>query len=233
MAARTAELTLEAANRRFDGAPPKETIAWAADHFGDGIVLAASFNDCVLIDLVARTAPQVPVVFLDTQYHFIETLEYVERVRVRYGLTLEVVRPLVAPDERWRTDTDGCCAARKVEPLGRALRNRTAWISGLRRAESPTRRTSPAVSWDSRWQAAKVNPIVHWSDTEVAAYKAGHELPEHPLVAQGYRSIGCWPCTTPTAAAEDPRAGRWAGSDKLECGLHVASNGTQAQAEVS
>ena len=217
-------LSLETANRRFDGAPATDVIAWAATQFGDDLVLASSFNDCVLIDLVARTAPHVTVAFLDTQYHFVETLEYVERVRRRYGLRLEVLRPLVAPDDRWRTDTDACCAARKVEPLGRALRNRTAWMSGLRRAEAATRASAPVVSWDSRWQAVKVNPIVTWTDAQVAGYAREHDLPQHPLASLGYRSIGCWPCTRPTGDDEDARAGRWSGTDKLECGLHPASS---------
>jgi phosphoadenosine phosphosulfate reductase len=224
MAVPTAELSLEAANRCFDGAPPEETIAWAAEQFGDGLVLASSFNDCVLIDLVARFAPQVPIVFLDTQYHFTETLEYVEQVRAHYGLDVEIVRPLIAPDNLWQTDTDACCAARKVEPLGRALRNRTAWLSGLRRAEAVTRASAPVVSWDSRWQAVKINPIVALSDAEVQRYASERNLPEHPLKSQGYRSIGCWPCTRPTADGEDPRAGRWSGSDKLECGLHLTAS---------
>jgi phosphoadenosine phosphosulfate reductase len=222
MAAPTAELSLEAANRHFDGAPPEETIAWAAKRFGDGLVLASSFNDCVLIDLVARVAPQVAVVFLDTQYHFIETLEYVEQVRARYGLNLEILRPLIAPDDLWRDDTDGCCAARKVEPLGRALRNRTAWMSGVRRAEADTRASAPVVSWDSRWQAAKINPIVAWTDSQVEHYARERDLPQHPLTAKGYTSIGCWPCTRPTTDGEDARAGRWSGTEKLECGLHLA-----------
>jgi phosphoadenosine phosphosulfate reductase len=224
MAAPTAELSLEAADRRFDGAPPEETIAWAAEHFGDGLVLASSFNDCVLIDLVARAAPQVPVVFLDTQYHFTETLEYVDQVQQRYGLRMEIMHPLIAPDDRWQTDPDGCCAARKVEPLGRALRNRTAWMSGLRRAEAQTRAAAPVVSWDSRWQAVKINPIVAWSDAQVEDYKRVHELPEHPLRQLGYRSIGCRPCTRPTSSDEDARDGRWSGTQKLECGLHLTAS---------
>lgn len=224
MASPTAELSLEAVDRRFDGAPPEDIITWAAEQFGEGLVLASSFNDCVLIDLVARAAPQVTVAFLDTQYHFAETLEYVEQVRQRYGLRLEILRPLIAPDDLWQTDTDGCCAARKVEPLGRALRNRTAWMSGLRRSESETRTSAPVVSWDSRWQAVKVNPIVAWTDEQVEAYKRERELPEHPLTSLGYRSIGCWPCTRPTSDDEDARAGRWSGSGKLECGLHLAAS---------
>jgi phosphoadenosine phosphosulfate reductase len=213
---------LEDIDRRLSASPAEEVIGWAADAFGDGLVLTASFTDCVLIDLVARTAPQVPVLFLDTQYHFVETLEYVEEVRSRYGLEIEVLRPLVEPDDRWRTDPDGCCHVRKIAPLGRALRGRRAWMSGLRRSESPTRAAAPVVSWDSRWQVVKVNPIVGWSDATVADYQRAHELPQHPLVAHGYRSIGCWPCTRPTTNGEHPRDGRWSGSDKRECGLHAA-----------
>jgi phosphoadenosine phosphosulfate reductase len=224
MAVPTDELSLDAADRCFDGAPAEEIIAWAAERFGDGLVLASSFNDCVLIDLVARVSPQVTVMFLDTQYHFAETLQYVQQVQDRYGLRMEILRPLTAPDNLWRSEPDGCCAARKVEPLGRALRNRTAWMSGLRRSEADTRASAPVVSWDSRWQVVKVNPIVAWSDEDVEAYKRERSLPEHPLTAQGYRSIGCWPCTRPTSADEDARAGRWSGSPKLECGLHAAAS---------
>lgn len=222
MGAPSDDAPLEVVNRRFDGADPAEVIRWAAQRFGDGLVLAASFGDCVLIDLVARAAPATRVVFLDTQYHFVETLAYVEQVRQRYDLDLEVVRPLIAPDEQWRTDAEACCAARKVEPLGRALRGRSAWMSGVRRAESATRSTAATVAWDSRWQVVKINPIAAWTDTQVAAYTRALNLPEHPLAAQGYRSIGCWPCTRPTRAHEDARDGRWPGRDKLECGLHVA-----------
>lgn len=219
----TALKTLDADDQRLAGGSAEETIAWAAERFGDGLVLASSFNDCVLIDLVARVAADVPVVFLDTQYHFAETLEYVETIRRRYDVRIEVARPRIAPDDRWRSDPDACCAARKVEPLGRTLRGRRAWMSGLRRAESRGRAAAPTVSWDSRWQVAKINPIVAWTDAQVAEYQRIHDLPRHPLTDQGYRSIGCWPCTRPTAEHEDARAGRWADSDKSECGLHVAS----------
>lgn len=217
-----AKAALDVVDRQLEGQPAEQVIAWASEEFGDGLVLAASFTDCVLIDLVARVAPSVPVVFLDTQYHFAETLDFVETVRARYDLPLEVVGPLIAPDDRWRSDPDACCAARKVEPLGRALRGRRAWMSGLRRAESPTRAAAPVVAWDSRWQVVKVNPIVTWDDDMVAEYAHTHALPRHPLVDRGYRSIGCWPCTRPTVDGEHPRNGRWAESDKRECGLHVA-----------
>jgi phosphoadenosine phosphosulfate reductase len=221
MAAPTADLSLEAANRRFDGAPPEKTIAWAAERFGDGLVLASSFNDCVLIDLVARTAPHVPIVFLDTQYHFDETLEYVEAVRARYDLNLKVMTPTIEPDDRWLDDPDGCCGARKVVPMARALSGKRAWMTGLRRDEAATRANAPIVAWDVSRGLVKVNPIATWSDQDVIGYARDRGLPEHPLRDQGYESIGCWPCTRPVEDGEDARAGRWSGRDKVECGLHV------------
>ncbi|MDQ1379582.1 MAG: phosphoadenosine phosphosulfate reductase, partial [Actinomycetota bacterium] len=157
---------------------------------------------------------------LDTQYHFAETLWYVERVRERYDLNLTVMQPLVSPDDLWQTDPDECCAMRKVEPLARALRGKQAWMTGLRRVESPTRTNAPIAHLDVGRGIVKVNPLATWSDADIAAYKQDHELLEHPLVAQGYPSIGCWPCTRPVADGEDPRSGRWAGQGKMECGLH-------------
>jgi phosphoadenosine phosphosulfate reductase len=195
-------------------------IKWAHERFGADIVLAASFQDCVLIDVAAKAAPGIEVVFLDTQYHFAETLWYVERVRERYDLNLTVMQPLVSPDDLWQTDTDECCAMRKVEPLARALRGKQAWMTGLRRVESPTRTNAPILHLDAGRGIIKVNPLASWTDADVAAYKAEHELLEHPLVAQGYPSIGCWPCTREVAPGEDPRSGRWAENGKMECGLH-------------
>lgn len=209
------------ADAALDGAPAEEVVAWARERFGDGLVLASSLSDCVLLDLAARVVPGLAVVFLDTQYHFPETLAYLETIRARFPVQLEVVRPLVAPDERWRTDTDACCAARKVEPLRRALSGRSAWMTGLRRSESLSRRRAPVVSWDAGRGLVKVNPLAAWSGEDVAVYVALHDLPRHPLEASGYRSVGCWPCTRPTAEGEDPRAGRWSGSAKSECGIHL------------
>jgi len=199
-----------------------DAVAWAAERFGDGLALVASFQDCVLIDVAVRVVPDLEVIFLDTQYHFPETLEYVEQVRRRYDLNLTVARPLVERDDRWRNDLDGCCAVRKVEPLDRALSTRTAWMSGLRRSESAARASTAVVERDARRGLVKVNPLVTWSDDDVAAYVAERQLPPHPLASQGFGSIGCWPCTRPLAPGEDARAGRWAGSSKTECGLHPA-----------
>ncbi len=211
---------LAAQSRTFETQPASEVVRWARERFGDGLVMAASFQDCVLVDVAVQVAPEIEVVFLDTQYHFAETLWYVEQVRERYDLNLTVVSPAVDPDDRWLTDTDGGCALRKVEPLARALEGRTAWMTGLRRADSPTRATTPIVGFDVGRGLVKVNPLAAWSDGDVEGYIRDHELLVHPLAHRGYASIGCWPCTRPVADGDDPRAGRWAGSDKTECGLH-------------
>ena len=211
---------LAAVSGELERKSASSAIKWAHERFGADIVLAASFQDCVLIDIVAKAAPSIEVVFLDTQYHFAETLWYVERTRERYDLNLTVMQPLVSPDDLWQTDSDECCAMRKVEPLARALRGKQAWMTGLRRVESPTRTNAPILHLDVGRGIVKVNPLASWTDADVAAYKAEHELLEHPLVAQGYPSIGCWPCTREVAPGEDPRSGRWAENGKMECGLH-------------
>jgi phosphoadenosine phosphosulfate reductase len=161
------------------------------------------------------------VLFLDTQYHFAETLWFVEEVRRRYDLNLRVMKPLVEPDNLWQLDVAGCCGARKVEPLNRALEGKLAWVTGLKRSDAPTRAAAPIVSWDAGRGLVKVNPLANWTDADIAAYALERELPVNPLAERGYPSIGCWPCTKPVAPGEDPRSGRWSGLDKTECGLHA------------
>jgi phosphoadenosine phosphosulfate reductase len=205
----------------LESAPASAVVGWAWDHYGDDLVLAASFQDCVLIDVAAQVAPEIEVVFLDTQYHFAETLWYVDQIRRRYDLNLTVMQPEVAPDNRWQQDPDGCCALRKVEPLGRALDGKAAWMTGLRRVEAPTRANAPIVSYDIGRGLVKVNPLATWADDDVDGYVRDRGLPVHPLADRGYGSIGCWPCSHPVGNGEDARAGRWAGTDKIECGLHT------------
>jgi phosphoadenosine phosphosulfate reductase len=205
----------------FEAAPASAAIEWAWDRYGDELVLAASFQDCVLIDLAVQAAPEIEVVFLDTQYHFAETQWYVDEVRRRYDLNLRVMHPEVAPDNLWQRDPDACCAVRKVEPLGRALEGKAAWMTGLRRVEAPTRANAPIVSYDIGRGMVKVNPLATWTDLDVEGYVHERGLPTHPLADRGYRSIGCWPCSSPVDNGEDGRAGRWAGTDKIECGLHT------------
>jgi phosphoadenosine phosphosulfate reductase len=211
---------LAAVTAELEHRPASAAVRWAHERYGSGLVLAASFQDCVLIDIAVKAVPSIEVVFLDTQYHFAETLWYVDRVRELYDLNLTVMEPLVPPDNLWQTDTDECCAMRKVEPLARALRDKQAWMSGVRRSEAPSRTNTQIVHLDVGRGIVKVNPLAGWSDDEIATYKQDHDLPEHPLVAQGYPSIGCWPCTRAVAPGEDPRSGRWSATGKTECGLH-------------
>jgi phosphoadenosine phosphosulfate reductase len=219
----TVDLTdadLAAVSASFETAPADEIVRWAVDSFGSSLCLAASMADAVLIDVATRVDPTIEVVFLDTQYHFAETLETAKRVEKRYRLELRVLTPDREPDELWRTDTAACCDARKVQPMARHLAKRSAWMSGLRRAESETRRSAPIVERDPRG-LVKINPLATWTDDQVDAYIAEHDVPVNPLLFDGYPSIGCWPCTQRVTAGEDPRSGRWAGSSKTECGLHL------------
>ncbi len=198
-----------------------DVVRWAQDRFGGDLVLTASFQDCVLIDVATQVAPGIRVVFLDTGFHFPETLEFVELVRRRYDLNLTIVRPDLAADE-WPCGSDRCCAYRKVLPLQTVLDGAQAWMTGLRRAETAARAATPVVAFDASRDVVKVNPLATWTDADVADHSATHQLPEHPLVAHGYRSIGCAPTTLPVSAGADARSGRWAGTDRTECGLHLA-----------
>ena len=205
----------------FELAAPSAVIAWAVEQYGDDVTVACSFEDAVLVDLAVSVKPDIEILFLDTQYHFAETLWYVEELRQRYNLNLRVMSPLVEPDNRWQRDVASCCGVRKVEPLNRALEGKRAWITGLKRADAPTRANAPIVSWDEPRGLVKVNPLATWTPLDLAVYAAERDLPANPLIERGYTSIGCWPCTKPVADGDDPRAGRWAGLDKTECGLHT------------
>ena len=211
---------LEALGEAFEEASASEIVAWAAQEFGEGLVLAASFQDCVLIDIAARVDSSIVVVFLDTGFQFKETLAYAQRVRQRYDLNLRTVGPSVAPDE-WPCGSDRCCEVRKVQPFKEAVAGKRAWMSGLRRSETPERSYAPIVSFDQRHGLIKVNPLATWSDEDVDAYILENDLPVHPLRYEGYLSIGCAPTTRPVMINEDQRAGRWPGQLKTECGLHL------------
>jgi phosphoadenosine phosphosulfate reductase len=204
----------------FETAPAGKVMGWAVEQFGGALSLACSFQDCVVIDLAVEVDPGIEVLFLDTGFHFPETLAYVEEVRARYDLNLRVITP--GPEAAaWPCGTERCCELRKVEPLHRALQDRAAWMTGLKRCDAPTRAEAPIVSWDQDRNLVKINPLATWSDADVAGYEADHGLLVHPLMTQGYLSIGCAPTTRPVAPGEDPRAGRWSGMGKTECGLHV------------
>jgi phosphoadenosine phosphosulfate reductase len=203
-------------SRSFEGAPASRVIRWAVDRFSPHLSLLASMNDAVLVDLAVKVDPSVEVVFIDTGHHFPETLQTLERVRRHYGLNLRIVTvgPEPAP-----LGAEGCCSAAKVAQLDRALVGRDAWLSGLRRSEAVTRADAPIVGLDRRG-VVKVNPLATWTDDDVAGYIAEHGVPVNPLLSQGYLSVGCRPCTFPVIAGDDPRSGRWAGTDRTECGLH-------------
>ncbi len=216
-----------AAGRDLEGSDAAEIVRWAHETFGDKFVVTASMADGVLSHVASRAVPGVKVLFLDTGYHFVETIGTRDAVAAMYDVEVETVsHPLqVAQHEAnygqlYETYPDLCCAIRKVWPLDRALRPYDAWASGVRRAESSSRATTPVVGWDSRRKKVKINPLANWSDGQVEAYIAEHNILVNPLRSLGYASIGCAPCTQPVAAGEDPRSGRWAGTTKIECGIH-------------
>lgn len=204
----------------FESASPSKIIRWAVDNFHPHLCLTASMTDAVLIDLAVGVEPSIEVVFIDTGYHFPETLDTVEAVRRKYGLNLRMMTVPTHDEELWKVDPENCCSAVKVGQLDRALAGKEAWMSGLRRDEAETRANAPIIARDLRG-LIKVNPLANWTELDVAGYIVDHDVPVNPLIAQGYPSIGCWPCTKPVADGEDPRSGRWAGKDKTECGLHL------------
>ena len=205
---------------QLEGASAEVIVEYAWEHFGDSLVLASSFQDCVLIDVVTQIIPQVEVFFLDTQYHFPETIHYLDEVRERYSLNLNIIGPAVEPNDLWKSDPEACCKVRKVTPLRLALAGKGAWMTGLRRSESPSRATSPVVSLDYINNLVKFNPLVSWTDEDVELYMERRNLPRHPLINRDFPSVGCWPCTSAISPGEHPRTGRWPELAKLECGLH-------------
>lgn len=218
----TEELTdefLAGVSARFETSSASEIVAWAVERFHPQLCLTASMTDAVLIDIATKVEPSVEVVFIDTGYHFPETLQTLEEVRRRYGLNLRIMTVPPAPVPLWKSDPVNCCTPAKVEQLERALVGKRAWMSGLRRQDASTRRDAPILSRDRRG-LVKVNPLANWTDLDVEGYIVDHDVPVNPLLAKGYLSIGCWPCTRPVAPGEDSRAGRWSGRDKTECGLH-------------
>ena len=198
---------------------PAEIILEAVERFGeDRLALAASWQKetAVLVDLVRRHAPGARIFTLDTGELFPETYATWRAVEERYGITVESHRGEWVPG-MWATEPDRCCFLRKVEPLERALADADCWISGVRRDQSPDRATTGELDWDERHGLWKANPLATWTERDVWAYVAAHDLPYNPLPDQGYASIGCTHCTLPGAGRE----GRWAGLEKDECGIHV------------
>lgn len=226
---------LEQLAEQFEQAAPQEIVAYALDRFHPDITLACSFGaeDVVLVDMVVRVQPGAKIFYLDTEFHFQETYEVRDRLIERYGIEPIAVRSLLSADEQaslhgaelyWRAP-DRCCQLRKVEPLQRILKNFQAWITGIRREQSPARAHARTVEWDKIFNLVKFNPLARWQAAQVWDYIRRHNVPYNVLHDRNYPSIGCWPCTRPVEPGQDPRAGRWAGFAKTECGLHQATGG--------
>ncbi len=233
--ARAAEL-----NARLLGAHPSEILRAAIAEYGGRLALVSSFGaeSAVLLHLAAQVDPSIPVLFLDTGHHFGQTLDYRKQLTAKLGLTdVRDLRPqyqdLATQDPSanlYKTSTDACCNIRKVLPLDRALQDFDAWITGRKRFQASSRLRLAVV--ESGEGKIKFNPLANWSKAELDAYVAEHDLPAHPLVANGYPSIGCWPCTNPVEDGQDARAGRWSGQDKVECGIHVTRTPEPSNNEV-
>ncbi len=222
-------LRAEALSARYEGMSAQDILRDAIrnEFFGD-ITLSSSFgaDSAVLLHMIAQIDPGLPVLFLDTDRHFFQTLQYRDELAQRLGLTNLInlkadVDEAATEDSKgtlWRTAPDQCCDLRKVRPLNRVMENYSAWISGRKRHQSKTRSNLAIVEFDGRH--FKINPLATWTQSDIDAYFAEHDLPPHPLVEQGFPSIGCFTCTKPVASGEDARSGRWAGTEKVECGIH-------------
>lgn len=213
----------------LEGATAAQILEWGVAEFGRGLAVSASMQDTVLAHLASAVSPGIDVLFLDTGYHFVETLGTADAVGAVYDVTLRRIRPELTVAEQdarygpqlYDRDPDRCCAMRKVAPLTKALQGYEAWATGVRRAESPSRAHTPVISFDPRKGKVAFAPLASWTDVEVDAYARAHGVLMNPLLQLGYPSIGCEPCTATVAPGEDARAGRWSGSTKTECGLHL------------
>jgi phosphoadenosine phosphosulfate reductase len=209
-------------------APAEHIIEWAAATFGERFCITSSMGDAVLAHLASKVVPGIDVVFLDTGYHFAETLGTADAVKHTMPVNLITILPKQTVAEQdaeygpdlYKRDPDKCCALRKVAPLATSLDGYDAWATGLRRAETHNRVIAPVVGWDAKKGKVKVSPIARWTDEQVEAYIAENNVLVNPLVYDDYPSIGCWPCTSRVKPGDDPRSGRWAGQNKTECGIH-------------
>jgi phosphoadenylyl-sulfate reductase (thioredoxin) len=221
-----ARLSLE-----LEGRSAEEILAWAADRYAPRLTFATGFGmeGCAIIDLIARASLPIDLFTLDTGLLFPETYDLWRRLEDRYHVTIRAVRPEHSVDQQsaaegpelWGSDPDRCCELRKMQPLRGTLAVFDAWLSAIRRDQTPDRADAPVVGWDGKFGLVKINPLVRWTFDDVRAYVREHDVPYNRLHDQGYPSIGCWPCTSPVVVGEDPRAGRWRGREKKECGLHI------------
>lgn len=215
---------------RFEGQRPQQVLQWGIDQYRDGITLACSFGpeDVVLVDMIARIDPAVPIFYLDTDYLFPETLAVRDRIAERYGVQPIAVKPELTIDQQasrhgadlFERRPDLCCSIRKIEPLKKHLAGYRSWITGIRRDQAPARANAGLIEWDKLFNLVKLNPLARWSSSDVWDYIRANDVPYNELHDRNYPSIGCWPCTRQVQPGEDPRAGRWANFVKKECGLH-------------
>jgi phosphoadenosine phosphosulfate reductase len=225
----TLQQRAEQAGRDLDGAPALEIVRWAVDSLDGPLAVAGSMQDAVLPHLVSQVVPGVDVLFLQTGYHFAETLGTRDVVARELDVTVVDVMPRQTVAEQdaeygaqlFSRDPGLCCFLRKVAPLAEALDPYAGWVTGVRREEAPTRANTPVIAWDETHQMVKVNPLATWTAADMEAYQVEHGLPRNPLTSQGFPSIGCEPCTARVAPGADPRSGRWAGRNKIECGIHL------------
>jgi phosphoadenosine phosphosulfate reductase len=231
--------TLRLSDAELEAMSAEDVVRWAYAEYGSKLCLTCSWQkqSSVLVHMISELGLDIDVIELDTHLFFRESYETRDRLVERYGLNLiQPEIPTVAEQHRaegpnlWERDPDRCCHIRKVEPLVAALRPYDAWISGIRRDQSPSRAGTPKVEWSDRYGVHKVHPLADWDEKRVWAYISVNEIPYNPLHDTGYRSIGCIPCTRPTSPDDEERAGRWAGSDKLECGIHLDSPITEGKA---
>jgi phosphoadenosine phosphosulfate reductase len=220
--------TAVVAGPELELAPAEAVLEWAVDTFGTRFCVTSSMGDAVLAHLASRVAPGIDVVFLDTGYHFPETIGTRDAVAATMPVNVVTLSPTISvrrQDEQygpdlWSRDPDLCCALRKVQPLTDGLADYDAWATGLRREETRDRVIAPVVGWDEKKQKVKVSPLARWTQDDVDSYIAEHNVLVNPLQYDGYPSIGCWPCTRRVAPGDDARSGRWSGLGKTECGIH-------------
>ena len=230
---RPSDAALKAISDSFESKPPWEVLEYAVQTYPQRIILACSFGaeDVAVVDMLHRIDPDAPLFYLDTDFLFPETIDVRDRIIARYDLKPAQViqmKSLLTPDQQavkygaslWASKPDQCCELRKLEPLNRILANYTAWITGIRRDQAPTRANAGLIEWDKKFNLIKVNPLARWTSEEVWTYLQLHEVPYNALHDRNYPSIGCTHCTAPVLPGDDPRSGRWKNFGKTECGLH-------------
>ena len=238
----THKLDLQKLNEEFEKNLPQEIIAWAAKEFTPRLAMTSSFGpeSGVLLHMVSKVDPHIPVLFLETGYHFPETLEYKEKLVRLFGL-VQVIDLKADPEKKaavvaqyegipYEKNPDLCCHINKVEPLDAALKNYDAWMSGIRRHQTDFRKSIRIIE-EYEGELYKISPLVHFTSRDAWWYLKEHRIPQHPLFEKGYLSIGCWPCTRPVQSGDDERSGRWAGKAKKECGIHTFKEVPSSDAE--